>query len=88
MEGRQYEPPPPELDLEGYERFIVEEILDHRRRRGRLQYLVLRKGYNDATREPEDNLKNEVGQDLVPLVLYKQSHPLWLCSWQMITSLS
>ena len=49
IEGRQEEPPPPVIDLDGYERFIVEDILDHRRRRGELQYLVRLKGYFDAT---------------------------------------
>ena len=72
---RQEEPPPPEIDLDGYERFIVEDILDHRRRRGELQFLVRWKGYFDATWELESNLKNEIGQDLVPLALYRQKHP-------------
>ena len=75
IEGRQEEPPPPVIDLDGYERFIVDDILDHRRRGGELQDLVRWKGYFDATWEPESNLKNKIGQDLVPLALYKQRHP-------------
>ena len=80
MEGRQDEPLSLGIDLDGHERFIVEEmpVLDHRRCRAGLQYLVLWKGYYDATwagNHAENNLNNEVGQDLVPLVLYKQRHP-------------
>ena len=33
MEGRNVPPPAPIIDLDGNERFIVEEVLDHRRKR-------------------------------------------------------
>ena len=71
FEERYTEPPPPITDLDGYERFIVERILNHRdNRRGR-QYLVKWAGYQDATWEPEAYLQNEAGEDLVPLQEYK-----------------
>ena len=75
FEGRYSEPPPPITDLDGYERFIVERILNHRdNRRGR-QYLVKWTGYQDATWEPEAYLQNEAGEDLVPLREYKALRP-------------
>ena len=75
IEGRAVEPPPPVLDLDGHDRYIVERILDHRRNRRGIQYLVKWMGYFDATWEPEAYLKNEIGQDLAPLELYKQFNP-------------
>ena len=75
LEGRTVEPPPPITDLDGFQRYIVEKILSHRRRQGKLQYLVKWIGYNDATWEPEHFLKNEAGQDLNPLKRYKEMNP-------------
>ena len=73
--GRQVEPPPPITDADGFERFYVEKILSHRRERNRLKYLVKWIGYPDATWEPEQYLKNEIGQDLEPLKCYKRQNP-------------
>ena len=78
LEGWTVEPPPPITDLDGFQRYIVEKILSHRRRRGKLQYLVKWIGYNDATWEPEHFLKNEAGRDLEPLKRYKEINPHWL----------
>ena len=75
IEGREVEPPPPITDLDGFQRFVVDKILSHRRNRRGLQYLVKWIGYHDATWEPERFLLNEAGQDLDPLKLYKAEHP-------------
>ena len=69
------EPPPPVLDLDGHDRYIAERILNDRRNRRGIQYLVKWMRYFDATWEPEAYLKNEIGQDLAPLELYKQFDP-------------
>jgi hypothetical protein len=49
-------PPPLPVVVDGEEEWEVEEILDSRRVRNRLQYLVRWRGYPDPTWEPEDNL--------------------------------
>jgi glycosylphosphatidylinositol phospholipase D len=49
-------PPPLPVIVEGEEEWEVEEILDSRRMRGRLQYLVKWRGFVDPTWEPEENL--------------------------------
>ena len=55
-------PLPPEL-VEEEEEYEVEEILDSRRHRRKLQFLVKWKGYIDATWQPEADVKN--AQELV-----------------------
>ena len=72
LEGRTVDPPPPMADLDGFERYEVECVLSHRRRRHKLEYLVKWVGYHEATWEPEIFLKNEAGQDLEPLKCYKE----------------
>jgi len=52
----QVVPPPLPVIVEGEEEWEVEEILDSRRTRGRLQYLVKWRGFADPTWEPEENL--------------------------------
>ena len=71
MEGCNVPPPAPIIDLDGNERFIVEEVLDHRRKRMGLQYLVRWKGYPDATWEPAAFLQDEDGHDIIQLQSYK-----------------
>ena len=59
---RSSEQPPPPILLPNSteEEYEVQEILDKRRHRGKIQYLVHWKGYPryDATWEPMSNLKN------------------------------
>lgn len=57
IHGENYIRPPPDV-LEGKEEYEVEAILNHRIRRGKLQYLVKWLGYSTAesTWEPEQNL--------------------------------
>ena len=74
IDGRQTEPLPPITDADGFERFFVEKILSHRRDRNGLKYLVKWIGYPDATWEPEKFLKNEIGEDLEPLIKYKRTN--------------
>ena len=66
-------PPPPVIDNDGHERYIVESVLSHRCRDGRKQYLVKWQGYRDPTWEPERYLWNEAGQPIVPLQRYLDS---------------
>ena len=44
---RNPEPPPP-VQVHGQEEFVVEQILNSRHYRGKLQYLVSWKGYPDS----------------------------------------
>ena len=74
MEGRNVPPPAPIIDLDGNERFIVEEVLDHRRKRMGLQYLVRWKGYPDAAWKPAAFLQDEDGHDIIQLQSYKSKH--------------
>ena len=60
-------PPPPITDLDGFECYIVEKILDHKRTRRGKKFLVKWVGYPEATWEPEGFLKNDIGEDLEPL---------------------
>ena len=75
IEGRQAQPPPPITDADGFERYLVEKILSHRKDRQRLKNLVKWIGYPEATWEPEHYLKNKAGQDLEPLKEYKERFP-------------
>ena len=69
--NRRQPTPPPITDLDGHARYVVENILSHRRRQNQLQYLVKWQGYSDATWEPEHYLLDESGNDIVPLQKYK-----------------
>lgn len=74
FQGRYEAPPAPVVDLDGHTRYIVKEVLAHRTRGRRVEYLVKWRGYQDATWEPEAYLQNESGQDLLPLQAYKVKH--------------
>jgi len=54
------QPPPPPIELEDDVEWEVEEILDSRIRRGKIQYLVHWQGYgpHERTWEPLENLSN------------------------------
>jgi len=60
----QVVPPPLPVIVEGEEEWEVEEILDSRRTRGRLQYLVKWRGFTDPTWEPEKNLTEVEAVDI------------------------
>ena len=64
---------PPVTDLDGHTRYTVEGILNRRKIRNRIQYLVKWQGYHDATWEPEIHLKDESGNDIIALQHYKAS---------------
>jgi hypothetical protein len=61
---RHREPPAP-VEIEGKEEFEVQEVLDSKRIRGKLLYLVFWRGYppSETTWEPTENLVH--AQDLV-----------------------
>ena len=67
LRGRPEEPPAPVLDLDGQERYLVEEILSERVFKGKVQYLVKWIGYNEPTWEPRANVLDESGTPIVPL---------------------
>ncbi len=54
------QPPPPVVEIDNHQEYEVEEILDSRLRRGRLEYFVHWRGYdiNERTWEPSSNLIN------------------------------
>ena len=51
----------------------VEEVLSDRIYRGKLQFLVIWRGYEEPTWEPADYLNDESGQPIVPLQRYWSS---------------
>jgi Chromo (CHRromatin Organisation MOdifier) domain len=57
--GQQVTPQPP-IEVEGVPEYIVEEILDSRLRRNKLEFLVKWEEYTDENNswEPEDNCRN------------------------------
>ena len=57
--GQQITPQPP-IEIEGEPEYIVEEILDSRLRRNKLDFLVKWEGYTDENNswEPETNCRN------------------------------
>ena len=58
--GRNQDPPPPLQFADGHQEYEVEEILAHRKKHGKSQFLVKWKGYPDHENswEPEQNLEN------------------------------
>ncbi|SAL96256.1 hypothetical protein [Absidia glauca] len=71
--GRIVEPPPP-VEINGEEEWIVREVLDSRRRRGKIQYLVAWEGYSnpaDNSWEPSHHLSNAAEK----VKLFHQQYP-------------
>ncbi|KAL5498599.1 hypothetical protein ACEPAH_1953 [Sanghuangporus vaninii] len=64
FESQRKAPPPPPVIVDDEEEYEVEEILDSRLHRGKLQFLVKWVGYDEATWQPEsdvgDNAKESV----------------------------
>ena len=58
LEGQVQPPPPPVVLDDGSEEFEVQEILDSRKVRNQIRYLVRWKGYSEPTWEPTRVLKN------------------------------
>ncbi|KAH0603181.1 uncharacterized protein H6S33_008185 [Morchella sextelata] len=57
LPGQQQLPPPP-VEIEGEEEWEVEDILDLRKRRGRFEYLVRYRGYDEASWQPLSDLEH------------------------------
>ena len=68
--GRQQPPPPPITDLDGNTRYIVDAVVDERKRRGRMEYLVQWRGYSENTWEPIEHLLDESNKEIIPLQSY------------------
>jgi len=72
IQGRRQIPPPP-IEVDNNDEFEVEEILDSRRRRNKLEYLIHWRGYDisERTWEPSRNLANAFGK----VKAFHQRHP-------------
>lgn len=72
IQGRRQMPPPP-IEVDNNEEFEVEEILDSRRCRNKLEYLVHWRGYDisERTWEPSRNLANASAK----VKVFHQRHP-------------
>ena len=60
-------PPPPVIDADGNERFVVECVLSQRVRNKKKQFCVKWKGYDETTWEPREYLLDEAGHPIIPL---------------------
>ena len=71
--NQQKPPPPPPIEIEGEVEYEVEKILDSRRRRNRLEYLIKWKGYptEENTWEPTVNVSH--ADDLI--AEFHEAHP-------------
>ena len=54
------QPPPPRVEIDGHEEYILKEILDSRIRRTKLEYYIDWEGYlpSERTWEPAENVEN------------------------------
>ena len=70
--GKRQVPAPPAVLVDGELEYVVYKILDHRRRRRKLEFLVHWKNYNidDATWEPEQNVAGSEAHEV-----YLAAHP-------------
>ena len=65
LPGQQQEPPPP-IEIDGEEEYTIEQILNARIYRRRLQFLVKWRGYenpDDNTWEPEERMLETAALD-------------------------
>ena len=74
LPGQQIPPPPPVI-VDGEKEHEVEEILDSRVRRRRLQYLVKWTGYDDPTWEPQEYLEDVHAVDVFHAQYPDKPHP-------------
>lgn len=51
-------PPPPPVEVEGELEYVVEDVVDSRRFRNKLQYLVQWHGYNEVSWEPANHVEH------------------------------
>ena len=58
FDSQRKPPPPPPVIVEDEEEYKVDEILDSRVHRGKLQFLVKWTGYDDASWQPESDVEN------------------------------
>ena len=72
LAGRSQPPPPPFIDQDGYTRYMVDKILQSKRRGKETYYLVKWTGYEDPTWEPLSNLQDESGQDIKQLKAFRR----------------
>jgi len=79
----QVTPPPLPVIVEGEDTWEVEKILDSRRMRGQLQYLVKWRGFADPTWEPEENLTKVKAVDIYHKRYQNGPHPYELLSWKL-----
>ncbi|KAL5525001.1 hypothetical protein ACEPAF_8870 [Sanghuangporus sanghuang] len=64
FESQKKPPPPPPVIIDEQEEYEVEEILDSRLHRGKLQFLVKWVGYEEATWQPESDVKDNAQESI------------------------
>jgi len=84
----QIQPPPLPVVIDGEEEWEVEEILDSRRVRNQLLYLVRWRGYPDPTWESEDNLAEVEAIDRFYEQHPEKPHPNMVAAYRASQELS
>ncbi|KAL5533015.1 hypothetical protein ACEPAF_4789 [Sanghuangporus sanghuang] len=64
FESQKKPPPPPPVIIDEQEEYEVEEILDSRLHRGKLQFLVKWVGYEETTWQPESDVKDNAQESI------------------------
>ncbi|KAL5520683.1 hypothetical protein ACEPAF_2684 [Sanghuangporus sanghuang] len=64
FESQKKPPSPPPVIIDEQEEYEVEEILDSRLHRGKLQFLVKWVGYEEATWQPESDVKDNAQESI------------------------
>ncbi|KAL5537295.1 hypothetical protein ACEPAF_1118 [Sanghuangporus sanghuang] len=64
FESQKKPPPPPPVIIDEQEEYEVEEILDSCLHRGKLQFLVKWVGYEEATWQPESDVKDNAQESI------------------------
>ncbi|KAL5524985.1 hypothetical protein ACEPAF_8854 [Sanghuangporus sanghuang] len=64
FESQKKLPPPPPVIIDEQEEYEVEEILDSHLHRGKLQFLVKWVGYEEATWQPESDVKDNAQESI------------------------
>ena len=64
FESQKKQPPPPPILVDDVEEYEVEQILDSRLHRGKLQFLVKWTGYDETTWEPATEIKRHAKETI------------------------
>ena len=72
FDSQRQPPPPPPVIVDEEEEYEVEEILDSRLHRGKLQYLVKWVGYNEPSWQPESDVTGNADEAIED---FYKAHP-------------